>query len=124
MFGKNTTVDNGKSGTVPEKLLRLHTSLRSREVRSIINQSGLPVKATFSIAYPASYVVFALTSELVKSGDEALGRLTIVWCDGRSEINRDEELALELVADAVGDRAAKLLARAEADPQRVVAMRR
>ncbi|MCY1074485.1 MraY family glycosyltransferase [Archangium lansingense] len=60
----------------------------------------------------------------VKGGDEALGRLTIVWSDGRSEINRDEELALELVADAVGERAAKLLARAEADPQRVVAMRR
>ena len=41
-----------------------------------------------------------------------------------SELNRDEELALELVADAVGDRAAKLLARADADPQRVVALRR
>jgi UDP-GlcNAc:undecaprenyl-phosphate GlcNAc-1-phosphate transferase len=60
----------------------------------------------------------------VKDGDEVLGGLRILWSDGRSEINRDEELALELVADAVGDRAARLMAQAEADPKRVVAMRR
>jgi len=60
----------------------------------------------------------------VKCGDERLGRFTVAWRDGRAEINRDEELALELVADAVGARAAELLARAEAAPQRVVALRR
>ncbi|QRK12719.1 undecaprenyl/decaprenyl-phosphate alpha-N-acetylglucosaminyl 1-phosphate transferase [Archangium violaceum] len=60
----------------------------------------------------------------VKGGDQKLGRFLMAWSDGRAEINRDEELALELVADALGDRAAKLLAQAEADPQRVIALRR
>jgi len=60
----------------------------------------------------------------VKDGDEGLGWLRLLWKDGRSEINRDEELALELVVDAVGERAARLMAQAEADPKRVVAMRR
>ena len=33
-----------------------------------------------------------------------LGALSLTWRDGRSEVNRDEELALELVADAIAKR--------------------
>jgi UDP-GlcNAc:undecaprenyl-phosphate GlcNAc-1-phosphate transferase len=84
------------------------------------NRDGL----TFETHLPAGSALPLEVALEVKNGDETLGRLMIAWSDGRSEINRDEELALELVADAVGDRAAKLLARADADPQRVVALRR
>ncbi len=35
VFGKKTTVDSGKRGTRPEKFLRLETSLRSSEDKSI-----------------------------------------------------------------------------------------
>ncbi|XXF79120.1 MraY family glycosyltransferase [Myxococcaceae bacterium GXIMD 01537] len=60
----------------------------------------------------------------VKDEEVLLGQLQLSWCDGRTEINRDEELALEVVADAVGERAGRLLAQAEVAPQRVVALRR
>ncbi|HYO59063.1 MraY family glycosyltransferase [Archangium sp.] len=79
---------------------------------------------TFETQRPAGSALPLEVGLEVKSGDERLGRLVIAWSDGRSEINRDEELALELVADAAGDRVAKLLARVDADPRRVVALRR
>jgi len=60
----------------------------------------------------------------VKDGDAGLGQLLLDWRDGRGEVNRDEELALELLADAIGRAAAGVLARAAADPSRVVAMRK
>jgi len=60
----------------------------------------------------------------VKDEEVVLGSLLLVWRDGRSAIDRDEELALELVADAVAERAARLLAVADADPARVVVLRR
>jgi UDP-GlcNAc:undecaprenyl-phosphate GlcNAc-1-phosphate transferase len=60
----------------------------------------------------------------VKDGELALGWLYVAWQDGRSEIDRDEELALELVVDAVGSRVARLLAEEEAGPGRVVSLRR
>jgi UDP-GlcNAc:undecaprenyl-phosphate GlcNAc-1-phosphate transferase len=60
----------------------------------------------------------------VKEGEVELGWLSLSWRDGRAGMNRDEELALELVADAVAERAAGLMAIAEAEPGRVVALRR
>jgi UDP-GlcNAc:undecaprenyl-phosphate GlcNAc-1-phosphate transferase len=61
----------------------------------------------------------------VKDEDTVLGALLLVWRDGRSAINRDEELALEVVADAVAERAARLQPRvAEVEPGRVIALRR
>jgi len=60
----------------------------------------------------------------VKDGETALGWLYVAWQDGRSEIDRDEELTLELVVDAVGARVARLLAEEAAGPRRVVSLRR
>jgi UDP-GlcNAc:undecaprenyl-phosphate GlcNAc-1-phosphate transferase len=84
------------------------------------NREGL----TFETQRPAGSALPLEVRLEVKAGDVLLGGLSIGWRDGRSEINRDEELALELVVDAVGDRMMKLLAEAEADPRRVVSMRR
>jgi UDP-GlcNAc:undecaprenyl-phosphate GlcNAc-1-phosphate transferase len=84
------------------------------------NRDGL----TFETQRPAGSALPLEVRLEVKGGEVSLGWLCIVWRDGRSEINRDEELALELVADAVGDRMMKLLAEAEADPRRVVSLRR
>ncbi|WP_426733179.1 MraY family glycosyltransferase [Myxococcus faecalis] len=72
---------------------------------------------------PGLAVPFELRLE-VKDGDVVLGALVLVWTEGRSAINRDEELALELVADSVAEQAVRLLALADADPGRVVALRR
>jgi UDP-GlcNAc:undecaprenyl-phosphate GlcNAc-1-phosphate transferase len=60
----------------------------------------------------------------VKEGEVSLGWLSLSWRDGRAALSRDEELALELVADAVAERAAGLMALAEAEPGRIVALRR
>jgi len=59
----------------------------------------------------------------LKERDVTYGTLVIDWRDGRGEVNRDEELALELLADAVARAAASSLARAD-DPSRVVALRK
>src|SRR5262249_51837282 len=60
----------------------------------------------------------------VKEVEVSLGWLHLSWRDGRSQVSRDEELALELVADAVAERAASLMAIAQAEPGRVVSLRR
>lgn len=60
----------------------------------------------------------------VKDDDEVLGALVLSWRDGRATINRDEELALEVVADAVAERAARLMTQLRTPSGRVVALRR
>lgn len=44
----------------------------------------------------------------MEEGAVVLGWLLVVWRDGRQEVGRDEELALELVADAVAEQARRL----------------
>ncbi|MCY1036337.1 MraY family glycosyltransferase [Corallococcus sp. BB11-1] len=60
----------------------------------------------------------------VKDGEALLGTLLLCWRDGRDAIDRDEELALEVVADAVAERTAQLAALEAAEPKRVIALRR
>jgi UDP-GlcNAc:undecaprenyl-phosphate GlcNAc-1-phosphate transferase len=60
----------------------------------------------------------------IKIGGAVRGALNIAWRDGRVEVNRDEELALELVADSISECAARLDAHAPAEPGRVVALRK
>ncbi|RKG83290.1 MraY family glycosyltransferase [Corallococcus terminator] len=60
----------------------------------------------------------------VKDGEVLLGTLRLCWRDGRSTIDRDEELALEVVADAVAERTVQLVALEAAEPERIIALRR
>ena len=60
----------------------------------------------------------------VKDGDLLLGSLRLCWRDGRGTIDRDEELALEVVADAVAERTVELAHLEVARPARVIALRR
>ncbi|NBD07493.1 MULTISPECIES: MraY family glycosyltransferase [Corallococcus] len=60
----------------------------------------------------------------VKDGEALLGVLRLVWRDGRSTIDRDEELALEVLADVVAERAGQLVALEAAEPGRIIALRR
>ncbi|RKH12138.1 undecaprenyl/decaprenyl-phosphate alpha-N-acetylglucosaminyl 1-phosphate transferase [Corallococcus sp. CA053C] len=60
----------------------------------------------------------------VKDGEVLLGTLRLCWRDGRGAIDRDEELALEVVADAVAERTVQLAALEAAEPERIIAMRR
>jgi len=60
----------------------------------------------------------------IKDGGEVLGALLLVWRDGRSALIRDEELALEQVADAVAESVARLRPQVHADPRRLVASRK
>ncbi len=51
------------------------------------------------------------------------GHMQLAWSDGRGEVDRDEELAIELIADVVAEAAARIEAESEAD-SRVVALRK
>jgi UDP-GlcNAc:undecaprenyl-phosphate/decaprenyl-phosphate GlcNAc-1-phosphate transferase len=42
-------------------------------------------------------------------GERRMGHLSATWRDGRVDIDRDDELALELIADAVAAMAARLI---------------
>jgi UDP-GlcNAc:undecaprenyl-phosphate GlcNAc-1-phosphate transferase len=59
----------------------------------------------------AEAVLFSTRFE-VGEGDDRRGFLSVGWADGRTAIDRDEELAVELIADAVGGAAARLSGRA------------
>ncbi|HVE87765.1 MAG TPA: MraY family glycosyltransferase [Myxococcales bacterium] len=60
---------------------------------------------------------------VLRHGDATLGRLALTWTDGRGEMDRDEELALEVLADAVARAVAILQARAGAEPGKVITLR-
>ena len=94
------------------------------ELRLQHRHEGLTDGVVFEMQRPAGSALPLDVRLEVKDGEVALGWLNLAWRDGRSEINRDEELALELVADAVAERASQLMALAEAEPGRVVALRR
>jgi UDP-GlcNAc:undecaprenyl-phosphate GlcNAc-1-phosphate transferase len=87
-------------------------------------REGLTDGVRFELERPSGTHVPLEVRIEVKDDEVLLGQLLLAWRDGRTEINRDEELALEVLSDAVGERAGRLLAHAEADPQRVVALRR
>lgn len=58
----------------------------------------------------------------IRAGDEGVGSLFIAWRDGRPEVNRDEELALELIVDSLGHAVAGLAAE-RAEGAKVVSIR-
>ena len=60
----------------------------------------------------------------VRTANRVMGEFTVDWRDGRDQINRDEELMLELIADDVGDAFARIRAREQAEPRRVLSFRR
>lgn len=95
-----------------------------QELRLRRERDGLTDGVRFELERPAGANVPLEVRIEVKDEEVLLGQLCLAWRDGRTEINRDEELALEVLSDAVGERAARLLAHADADPQRVVALRR
>jgi UDP-GlcNAc:undecaprenyl-phosphate GlcNAc-1-phosphate transferase len=94
------------------------------ELRLQYQREGLTDGVVFETQRPAGSALPLDVRIEVKEVEVALGWLNLSWRDGRSEVSRDEELALELVADAVAERAASLLAIAQAEPGRVVALRR
>jgi UDP-GlcNAc:undecaprenyl-phosphate GlcNAc-1-phosphate transferase len=50
-----------------------------------------------------------------------IGKLRLSWRDGRSEVDRDEELALEMVAHSIGKAAGPLLNQAAPERLRLIA---
>lgn len=95
-----------------------------QELRIQRVSGGLTEGIVFETQRPAGTEVPFEVHIDVKDDEQVLGSLLLVWRDGRSAINRDEELALEVVADAVAERAARLQAHAEVEPGRVVTLRR
>ncbi|MBN1203330.1 MAG: undecaprenyl/decaprenyl-phosphate alpha-N-acetylglucosaminyl 1-phosphate transferase [Myxococcaceae bacterium] len=94
------------------------------ELRLQHQRDGLTDGVVFEVLRPAGSALPLEVRIEVKDEELQLGWLSLSWRDGRAEINRDEELALELVADAVAERAVSLMALAEAEPGRVVSLRR
>jgi UDP-GlcNAc:undecaprenyl-phosphate GlcNAc-1-phosphate transferase len=60
----------------------------------------------------------------LKIGDRRVGYLGLSWRDGRTQIDRDDELGLELVADAVATVAVRMTLPAVSDPPNVLKIRR
>jgi UDP-GlcNAc:undecaprenyl-phosphate GlcNAc-1-phosphate transferase len=94
------------------------------ELRLQRQRDGLTDGVVFETQRPAGSSLPLDMRVEVKEAEVSLGWLSLSWRDGRTQMSRDEELAVELVADAVAERAASLMALAEADPERVVALRR
>jgi UDP-GlcNAc:undecaprenyl-phosphate GlcNAc-1-phosphate transferase len=104
--------------------------LAVRPVAEALDASRLELKLTrqddgvqFETKRPAGSALPLEVRVDVKDRELSYGTLVLEWRDGRGEVNRDEELALELLSDAVARAAALVLARA-ADPSRVVALRK
>ena len=60
----------------------------------------------------------------LKHGDRALGHLSVTWRDGRANVDRDDELGLELIADAIAGMAARLTFPPTPSGDNVVPLRR
>ncbi len=59
----------------------------------------------------------------LKVGEDHFGTISLQWQDGRHEVDRDEELALEVLADVVAKAARKIQVRAMTPPPNVVRLR-
>jgi UDP-GlcNAc:undecaprenyl-phosphate/decaprenyl-phosphate GlcNAc-1-phosphate transferase len=59
----------------------------------------------------------------LKVGDRRIGHLWVTWRDGRAQVDRDDELAIELVADAVATVAARMTMPPLPDDSKVVKLR-
>jgi UDP-GlcNAc:undecaprenyl-phosphate GlcNAc-1-phosphate transferase len=57
----------------------------------------------------------------IQADHRPIGKLKLSWQDGRSEVDRDEELAVEIVADSIGKAAGQLLSRSAPHKLRLVA---
>jgi UDP-GlcNAc:undecaprenyl-phosphate GlcNAc-1-phosphate transferase len=94
------------------------------ELRLQLLRGGQRDGLIFETERPAGSALALEVRQEVKAGDSPLGWLHVAWRDGRAEIDRDEELALELVVDVVGARVARLLAQEERVLARVIPLRR
>ena len=70
--------------------------------------ASFPVEAHVELAY----------------GDRGMGYLAMTWRDGRAEIDRDDELGLELIADSVAAVVARLTFPPIPESENVVPIRK
>jgi UDP-GlcNAc:undecaprenyl-phosphate GlcNAc-1-phosphate transferase len=93
------------------------------ELKLQSGEGDLRDQITFDTSRPVgSALPFHFAVE-VKLGDDTLGVLSLSWRDGRAEMNRDEELALELASDSIAKAVGRIWAVKAADPAKVVALR-
>jgi UDP-GlcNAc:undecaprenyl-phosphate GlcNAc-1-phosphate transferase len=81
-------------------------------------------KVTFELSAEAGLSLPVRAQVEVRSGSIAFGVLEATWMDGRGEVNRDEELALELLSDSLARRLVALQQGRAAGPDRVVPLRK
>jgi UDP-GlcNAc:undecaprenyl-phosphate GlcNAc-1-phosphate transferase len=93
------------------------------ELELVSGEPHLRDHITFETTRPAGAALPFHFSVEVKLVEEPLGSLTLSWQDGRVEVNRDEELALELASDSIARAVARVWAVKAADPTKVVALR-
>jgi len=107
---------------IAEAVDAAHLSLKlESDVRG--HPDGQKDGITFEVSRPSpDGETFRFAVEVLH-GEVRWGHLSLSWRDGRQEVNRDEELALELVADAIAKSVARIWAYQAADPQKVVAFR-
>jgi UDP-GlcNAc:undecaprenyl-phosphate GlcNAc-1-phosphate transferase len=81
-------------------------------------------KVTFELSHAVGLSLPVRAQVEVRSGSIAFGLVEATWMDGRGEVNRDEELALELLADSLARRLVVLQQGRAAGPDRVVPLRK
>jgi UDP-GlcNAc:undecaprenyl-phosphate GlcNAc-1-phosphate transferase len=125
---RDVTEAVGRAGTLPAIWDALRGLPETLDAARLVLRVDRPLQGgteavTFESSRAAgSALPFEMTLEL-REHEAVLGRLTLTWCDGRGEVDRDEELALEVLADAVAKAVAILQARDAADPAKVVTLR-
>ena len=90
---------------------------------SIVSVSGTKDAMVFETERPSRGLNSIAVRAEIGGKAGALGNLSVEWRDGRSEVNRDEELAVELIADFIS-RALAALPAPNAREAKVVSLRR
>jgi UDP-GlcNAc:undecaprenyl-phosphate GlcNAc-1-phosphate transferase len=108
-----------------DALRPLAEAMNASRIQLAVQRSlnGLTDALSFETSRAAGHAPpFEVSLEL-KHQELVVGKLSLTWRDGRLEMDRDEELALEVLADSAAKTAAALLARASAEPGKVVSLR-
>src|SRR5690606_7022988 len=55
----------------------------------------------------------------IELGERELGAVVVAWCDGRVEVDRDEELAMEVLTDQLAEAWARVMSTPDREPRLV-----
>jgi UDP-GlcNAc:undecaprenyl-phosphate GlcNAc-1-phosphate transferase len=106
-----------------EALQPLAEQLELSRLRLELAEEGSGERQVFERQREAGRALPVQVRVEVRAGQQACGQLEATWADGRAEVNRDEELALEILVDVLARRLAVGRGRSPSS-DRVVSLRK